>query len=228
MGKGNGRFAFEVDGELLHTDDAILSGREIRSLAGRDPAADHRLIQVMDRFTTSVGLEDKVSLDRGEKAEFRTFESDRDFDFTVEERGWEWGSDTISEADIRRYGRIAPDRDLVLDGPEDAVIPRGGTLSLGGKGVERVMSRKPQPAKQLHVTFVVNGEPVRVKARLSDRLVDVLAIALKESENVGQPVENWQVTDEAGAMLDVAKTLGDLGIKDETTLVASLKAGAAG
>jgi hypothetical protein len=73
-----------------------------------------------------------------------------------------------------------------------------------------------------------NGEPTPVEGKPSEQLVKLLEKALKESENTGQPVDAWQVTDEPGNVLDVSKTLAELGIKDGTTLLASLKAGAAG
>jgi hypothetical protein len=78
---------------------------------------------------------------------------------------------------------------------------------------------------KLHVTFVINGEPTPVEGKPGEQLVKLLEKALKESENTGQPVDAWQVTDEPGNVLDVSKTLGELGIKDGAILLASLKAG---
>lgn len=226
------KYAFEVDGMDVPTGDDELDGRQVRSLSGHDPAADWRLIEIHDRYTTSVGLEEPVLLERGAKRVFRCFEGDRDYDFLVEDRGWEWGAPSISEADVRAIARIAKDRDLVVVtvGGGEHAVPRGGTIDLSGKGVERIYSRKAAPPgpKPVHLTFVINGEPVGVTGKPDDRLVSLLEAALKESENTGQEVDAWQVTDEPGNPLDVTRTVAELGLTDGAVLLASLRAGAAG
>lgn len=228
MDREHEKFEFEVEGTDYHTDDRKLSGRDVRLISEHDPAADYRLILVNDRYTSSIGLEDRIELKKGEKPVFRIFEGDRDFDFTVDDLGWEWGAGSIPEADIRKYGRIPEDRELVIKGPVECVIPRGGLVDLTEKGVERIYSRKIKAPDRMQVTFIINGEPHPVKVKPSDRLVDALEMALKETENTGQPVDAWQVTDEPGNVLDVGKTFMELDICDGAILVASLKAGAAG
>jgi hypothetical protein len=224
----HGEFEFEVESEVYRTDDPKLSGRDIRTLSGHDPAANFRLIQIQDRYTSSVGLEDRVDLEMGRRLVFRIFEADRDFDFTVDDLGWEWGAASISEADIRKYGQIANDRDLVLEGKDEHIIPRGSEVDLAAPRVERIYSRKIKPVTKFEITFVINGEPQKVKAAPDDRLMDVLEVALKESENTGQPVDAWQVTDEPGKVLDLGQTLAEIGVHNGAVLVASLKTGAAG
>lgn len=78
------------------------------------------------------------------------------------------------------------------------------------------------------LTIVVNGEPVSVEANLNAPLNTVIAKALAESGNVGQPPENWELKDEAGNVLDGSKKIGDLGLASGVKLFLSLKAGAAG
>ena len=223
------KYAFTVNGQDYIPSDGELDGRQIRSESGHDPAANYRLIEIHDRYTSSVGLEDPVDLTKG-KPVFRAFEGDRDYDFTVEDRGWEWGAAKISDQDIRTIGGIADDRELVVDvpGQSEIVVPRGGDIDLSGTGVERIYSRKVATPSKIHVTFVINGDPTVVEAKPNEQLVKVLEKALKESENTGQPVDAWQVTDEPGTVLDVTKTLLELGVKDGAVLLASLKAGAAG
>lgn len=230
MAKGKNKFEFQVEGIDYTTDDGTLDGRQIRSHSGHDPAADFRLIQIHDRYTASVGLEDEVVLDKSTKAIFRCMEGDRDYAFTVEERGWEWGASSIPEADVRAIGKIANNREIVVEYKDqgDVVVEAGGSIALDGSGVERVYSRKIEPPKKLSVTFVINGDPTVVEGKPSDMLVKLLEKALEESENTGQPVDAWVVTDEPGNPLDVTKTLAQLGIVDGAILLASLKAGAAG
>ncbi|MDI3566664.1 DUF2604 domain-containing protein [Bradyrhizobium sp. Arg816] len=224
------KFAFEVDGVEYYSENHEMSGRDIRSHSGHDPAADWCLIQVNDGYTSSVGLEASVKLGVGAKPNFRTMKSDRVFEFTVEDLGWEWGSPTIAEADVRTYGKIANDREIVVEviGQEEIVVPRGGAIDLAGPKIERIHTRESHLPNKLHVIFVINGDPTPVEGKPAEQLVKLLEKALKESENTGQPVDSWQVTDEPGNVLDVSKTLAELGIKDGATLLASLKAGAAG
>jgi len=229
---GRGRFAYEVNGQVFLTDDRLLKGRDVRTGAGLDPAADWRLVQVMDRYTTSVGLEDRVELEAGVMPVFIAAQGDRDYDFTVNDLGWEWPAPTVAEADIRKYGRIAADRELVVEGLPGRALAHGGVLDLAGGGVERVFARKPQappPApKRLKLVFIVGGEPHEVKAKAAETLRDVLARVLEETENVGRPVDDWQVTDVPGNSFDLGSTLEALGIHDGMELVASLKTGEAG
>lgn len=224
----HGKFEFEVEGVDLRTDDPTMKGRDVRTISDHNPAAKYRLIEVMDRYTSSVGLEDPINFVEGEKRIFRIAEGDRDFDFTVEDLGWEWCSGSIDEADVRKYARIAGDRELIIEGPVERVVPRGGTIDLTGGDVERIYSRQIVKPSHLQVTFIINGEGHAVKAKPGNRLVDVLDKALKETENTGRPVTDWIVTTQPGAVLDVEKTLAELGIVDGAVLVASLKTGEAG
>lgn len=229
MSKDHSKYAFEVGGVDFASDDDTLDGRQVRSRSGHNPAANFRLIQIHDRRTSSIGLEDPVSL-RDEKPIFMCVEGDRGYDFTVNDLGWEWGASSISEADVRRIGKIGEDREIVVEtiGEPEIIIPQGGMIDLSGKKVERIFSRKVEAAGAIRLKFVVNGVPTTVSGKPTDQLKALLERALKDSENTGQPVDNWQVTDEPGHVLDVTKTLADLGLKDQALLLVSLKAGAAG
>ncbi|MER8700362.1 DUF2604 domain-containing protein [Mesorhizobium sp. M1273] len=84
------------------------------------------------------------------------------------------------------------------------------------------------PKHKITLTIVVNGEPVAVEANVNSPLHTVIAKALADSGNVGQPPENWELKDEAGVVLDASKKIEDLGIIEGQKLFLSLKAGAAG
>ncbi|WP_423141111.1 DUF2604 domain-containing protein [Parablastomonas sp. CN1-191] len=75
---------------------------------------------------------------------------------------------------------------------------------------------------------VGGGESVSIKAKLDDTLHDVAVEALKKSQNKGQPIENWDLRDEPGAVLDLARTVGSYGFASGTLLSLTLKAGVAG
>lgn len=232
-GHGGARpYGYEVNGRLIPTDDRLMKGRDLRIGADLNPAADWRLVEVKDRYTTSVGLEDSIEFEAGKTRVFVAAEGDRDYDLTVNDLGWEWPSPTIGEDEIRRYGRIADDHDLVVEGATERTIPRGSTVDLTGKGVERIYARRPVPPPpvphELDLVFIVGGEPHGIKAKPTDKLREVLERVLAETEHVGRPVDDWQVTDVPGHVFDLGSTLAALGIHDGMELVASLKTGEAG
>lgn len=82
--------------------------------------------------------------------------------------------------------------------------------------------------KRIEFTIVVNGQPVPVKAGLDDQIDEVVAWALKESGNSGQPADKWELRDDAGNIIDTGKKVGALGIKEGSTLFLNLKAGVGG
>lgn len=171
MAKGHDKYVFTVDGASHGTGDKIIDGRQIREIAGKMPASDYVLIQVVEGTCRSVGLEDDVKLVDGETVVFLSFLSDRIYTFTVEERGWEWGAASISAADIYRFAGINEDRELILDSDGDRAIPADGELGLGEQGVERVRSRE-----SITVTIKVNGRQRTVeKRRHSYREIAALA-----------------------------------------------------
>ncbi len=230
MSKKNDKFAFRVEGVDYTTNDDRMKGSDVRSESGHNPVANYSLIEVKERYTTSVGLQDPVILVEGEKPVFRIFEADGNFDFTVEDLGWEWGEATIPEAFVREVAEIADDREIIVAvvGNPEIHVPRGGVINLSGKGVERIYSKKVAAPAKIELTFVINGDPLAIKAKPNDVLLDLLKEALEKSENTGQPLDAWQITDEPGAPLDPEKTVAELGLKDGAVLVVSLKTGAAG
>jgi hypothetical protein len=81
---------------------------------------------------------------------------------------------------------------------------------------------------RVRITMVVNGQPVVIEAKDEDTLAEVRKRALHETENVAQPPENWEIKNEAGAVLDPDKHVGEYHFGKEVTLFLSLKAGVAG
>ncbi|MGY2891188.1 putative ATPase [Bradyrhizobium sp. USDA 4524] len=80
----------------------------------------------------------------------------------------------------------------------------------------------------VRITMVVNGQPVVVEAEPQEKLAEVRQKALKETQNLAQPPENWEIKDEAGTLLDPEKRVAEYHFGKEVTLFLSLKAGAAG
>jgi hypothetical protein len=78
------------------------------------------------------------------------------------------------------------------------------------------------------ITVVVSGKPVTVRISDDAKLGAIIPIALKDSGNVGQPPENWELRDGAGQLLDLGREISDYGFKNGTTLFLNLKAGVGG
>jgi len=137
----NDQFHYTLDGSEVSTSDPILTGRDIRTNNGLNPASDYVLIQVGDVTTRSVGLEEEIDLRESSSSVFRSFENDRTYTFTVNERGFEWGEEVISAVDIRLIAQIDGEHDLILDSKGDQLIEDDDVVRLKGKGVERIISR---------------------------------------------------------------------------------------
>ena len=76
-------FIYSFDGQTYATEDAILSGRQIRSQASLSPASGHILIKLGSSTMRSVGLEETIDLTQSKHLGFRSFPGDRIYTFTV-------------------------------------------------------------------------------------------------------------------------------------------------
>lgn len=154
---GKTTYRFVVNGQPFETRDQIEEGRDILQLAGFAPASDHILIELTRPGSRSVGIDEEVDLGEPGREEFRAFASDRTFNFTVDERGYEWGSPEISEADLREISGVPDSKALVLertDGPDVEIEP-GSMVDLAARGTERIRSSGK------YVTIIVEATPHR-------------------------------------------------------------------
>ncbi len=83
-------------------------------------------------------------------------------------------------------------------------------------------------ANQAELALVVNGQPALVKANLNAPLQTVIPRALEQTGNSGQPPENWELRDAAGALLDLDRKIGDFNFPPDVRLFLNLKAGVGG
>lgn len=143
-----------INGSRVALSDAVPTGRQLRSAGGFDPASDHVLIQVLDRATVSIGLDETVDMRHGGVFTFFAFLSDRVFSFTLDERGFEWGTDEIAEERVRELGKVPDDKVIVLEREDapDLELEPGDTVRLGRKGTEHLKTRKGM------VTVSYNGD----------------------------------------------------------------------
>ena len=82
--------------------------------------------------------------------------------------------------------------------------------------------------KQIEFTIVVNGQPVPVKIDQYAEIGEAVARALNESGNSGQPIENWELRDASGQIIDTGKKIVESGITQGAKLFLNLKAGVGG
>ena len=82
--------------------------------------------------------------------------------------------------------------------------------------------------KRIELIIVVNGQPVPEKASLDEQVGEIVARALKESGNSGQPIGSWELRDDSGQIVDMGRKIGDLGFKEGEKLFLNLKAGVGG
>ena len=99
----------EVDGRLVPLHKSHPTGRVIREAAGAIPADEFILIQIVDRETRSVALDERIDLREVERLRFRVFRDDRAFTFTLDGRGFESGGDSIPALELRAYAEIPAD-----------------------------------------------------------------------------------------------------------------------
>lgn len=163
-----------VNGKSIRLNDPLVDGRKILHKAGFDPASDHVLIQLLRPGSVSRGLDEDIDLSKAGHYEFRAFASDRTFNFTVDERGYEWGAARISVADL--YDVTGVDRHklfiLERDDEQDVILGDDDYIDLDTRGVEHVRT-----GKRL-VTVTYNHQPFELERRVytTEELIDVFGV----------------------------------------------------
>jgi hypothetical protein len=84
------------------------------------------------------------------------------------------------------------------------------------------------PSNELDLTIVVNGQPTVVRANENAPLQTVIPRALEQTGNAGQPPDNWELRDAAGAVLPLDKKIGEFRFPSDVRLFLNLKAGVGG
>jgi hypothetical protein len=85
------------------------------------------------------------------------------------------------------------------------------------------------PSKnEITLNVVVNGQSTEVEANVNAPLRTVVNKALQQTSNAGQPVENWELRDAAGRVLDPERKVMDSGAVEGATLFLNLMAGVGG
>jgi hypothetical protein len=84
------------------------------------------------------------------------------------------------------------------------------------------------PENKIGLVIVVNGQPTVVKANKNAPLHTVIPRALDQTGNAGQPPENWEFRDAAGALLPLDQKIEEFNFPSDVRLFLNLKAGVGG
>ncbi len=82
--------------------------------------------------------------------------------------------------------------------------------------------------RKIQISVIVNGTLTVVETQPKTHLMMVITKALAQTGNHGQPPENWELRDEAGAVLDPQRTTDSYHLVSGTRLFLNLKAGVGG
>src|SRR6266702_4053451 len=88
--------------------------------------------------------------------------------------------------------------------------------------------REVSMADKIALVVVVNGAPTVVEANLNAPLRSIIGPALAQTNNTGQPPENWELRDGAGQILDLSAKIDTFGFAADTRLFLNLRAGVGG
>lgn len=139
--------------------DPVPLGRQILASAGLDPQKGHSLFAIL-----STGDFEDVRLDepfdlRGRGAErFVTFDTDRTFKLTLNDRQLMWGNPNISGAALYTLGNVGENDAVFRDvrGGSDQLIEPDDVIDLTAAGIERFIIA-PKPPQTYEI--IVNARP---------------------------------------------------------------------
>lgn len=110
---------------------------------------------------------------------------------------------------------------LVAEGEYSLAIVRDGIAATFSE-------RYTGMANKIALVVVVNGTPTVVEANLNAQLRSIIGKALEQTDNTGQPAENWELRDGAGQILDLSAKIGSFGFAADARLFLNLRAGVGG
>ncbi len=83
--------------------------------------------------------------------------------------------------------------------------------------------------QKITLIFIINGENFPVEANVNAPLLVAVEKALAVSGNTGRrDPREWEVRDSSGVLLELDRTIKELGLKDGARLFLSLRVGAGG
>ncbi len=148
---------YSVNNEEFFTKDRHQPSRQLLSEAEYRPPDQHVLIEIIDCATVTRDLDEVIDLKKHAPRNFRAFESDRIFMFSVDQVGFVWGAATIVETELRKIFGLPDDEIFILERKEepDEPIADGSLIAFDPAGAERLRTEgRPK------VKIKVNDKPV--------------------------------------------------------------------
>jgi Protein of Unknown function (DUF2604) len=81
---------------------------------------------------------------------------------------------------------------------------------------------------RITIVFIINGEGFSVATNVNAPLSAAVERALSESGNTGRPLGEWEVRNSSGVLLEIVRTIEELGLREGARLFLSLRVGAGG
>lgn len=134
-------FQVRIDDQPFEIHDPLVTGRQILDLAGKRPASEFVVLQYLpDGLLEEIRKEETTDLRESGAERFLTFQSDRIFRFTLDEREFTWGAPTISGAKLKELAGVDPTKFDVwqeVRKSDDRLIGDKEEANLDEKGTER-------------------------------------------------------------------------------------------
>lgn len=148
-----------IDGTRFEISDPVVTGRQLLELANRVPVEEYLIFYLPEtRQLEDIDLEETLDLRQAGAELFLTFKSDRTFNLVLNGQRQPWGSNEISEQNLRKIGRIDANYSLwlVRQNEPDQELEQGQIVPLDSKGTEQFYS------KQNSYSIIVNARPKTV------------------------------------------------------------------
>lgn len=160
------RFALgDLNFRTLDLPDPVPLGRQILTTAGLNAHGDFSLFGILASGDfEDVRLDEPFDLRERGAERFVAFETDRDFEITLNDSQLAWGKPAIGGAAL--YGLAKPGEHeavfLEVRGGEDRLIERDDVIDLTAPGIERFITA-PKPAQGFEIR--VNTRPHEIAER---------------------------------------------------------------
>lgn len=82
--------------------------------------------------------------------------------------------------------------------------------------------------QKIKIIFIINGQDYPIEANVNAPLIEAVERALAESDNKGRELDEWEVRDASGVLLEKNRTPKDIGLLEGVRLFLSLSVGAGG
>ena len=149
----------------VEVDDPMPLGRKILASAGVNPQDDFSLFAILQTGDfEDVRLDEPFDLRERGAERFVSFQTDRDYKLTLDDRQLAWGKPAIKGAELYSLAKVEKDDVVFLKvrGDEDRLIEPNELIDLTLPGIEHFITN-PKPATMFEI--VVNGCPHAVKDR---------------------------------------------------------------